>query len=193
MEVVADPVHVDVGHDVDRILAAEGATRARLEPPITTDAAASTSSIGTLSSRAIAAEVALISVVEVLGEDPQHERIVDPEHARLDQQALAQVARADAARIELLHRGERRLGDHVLAHAALARDLVDRRREVAAIVEVADDEARGDLLLDRQRGELELPEQVLGERLASRVGRVDRRAVVGADASRMPVWGLASR
>ena len=39
----------------------------------------------------------------------------------------------------------------------------------------------GDLLLDRQRGELELPEQVLGERLAPRVGRVDRRAVVAAD------------
>ena len=63
------------------------------------------------------------------------------EHARLDRQTLAQIARRDATRVELLHRGER--GEHhVLAHAGLARDLVERRGQIAAIVEVADDEAR---------------------------------------------------
>jgi hypothetical protein len=173
VEVVPDPVHVDVGDDVDRVLAAERATRPRLEPAdhrrcrrnrLDRDAERARDT----------AEVALDQRVELLVEDLQHERVVDPEHARLDREALAQVARGDAARIELLNRRER-LEHDLFAHAALARDLVDRRGQVAAVVEVADDEARRDLLLDRQPGELELPEQVLAERLAARVGGVDRR------------------
>ena len=64
----------------------------------------------------------------------------EPEVADLQPQALLQIARGDADRIERLHVLQRPLdvGDRPLPHR---RDLFDRRHEVAVVVEVADDGA----------------------------------------------------
>ena len=60
------------------------------------------------------------------------------EMADLEQQALLQIARADANRIELLHVIERPL-DRRDVPVAERRDLVHRGHQVAVVVDVADD------------------------------------------------------
>ena len=47
------------------------------------------------------------------------------ERGELEQQALAQVARRDAGRVELLDLARARASTTLLAHAGLARDLLD--------------------------------------------------------------------
>ena len=99
--------------------------------------------------------------------------------ARLQQQALAQVARADAERVEELDCAApaRRLdadarleghAHHRVAQRALLASPSTVGIEVAVVVEVPDDEQGDPLLLVREVGEAELPDQVV-ERSALRV------------------------
>ena len=111
---------------------------------------------------------------QVLGDDLLGRRALEAEVPQLQQQALLQVARGDADRVEPLHERERPLDvrDRPAAHR---RDLVHRRDQVAVVVEVADD-GRADLAhhvvvaLDRQ-----LPQQVVRERRRRRERVLDRR------------------
>ena len=74
----------------------------------------------------------------VLGDDLLGRRPRHPEMPQLQQQALLQVARGDANRIEALQQLERsaRLPPSATAPC---RELLDRRDQVAIVVEVADD------------------------------------------------------
>ena len=115
-----------------------------------------------------------------------------PERAHLERQTLLQVARGDARRIELLDAGQRR-GHHRLGHPGLAGDLLEARLQVAALVDVADDEVGRHLLVGGEARELQLPVQVLGERgpprqrrfeggplaVVPRLARRRRRVVLG--------------
>ena len=92
----------------------------------------------------------------------------------LQRQALLQVARADADRIEALQQLQRALDffDRPRPHA---RDLVDRRHQVAVVVEVADDgfaDLAHQLVVGLDR---ELPAEVIGQRAAGRQRVLDRR------------------
>ena len=77
---------------------------------------------------------------QVLGDDLLGRRALEAEMADLQPEALLQIARGDADRIECLHVLQRALdvGDRPLAHRG---DLLDRRHEVAVVVEIADDGA----------------------------------------------------
>ena len=109
-----------------------------------------------------------------------------PRWRSCSQQALLQVARRDADRVERLHVLERPLdvGDRPLAHRG---DLLHRRDEVAVVVEVADDR-RADLaepfVVGLQR---ELPHQVVGERGRRRERVLDRRQLLDLGRLREPV------
>ena len=83
----------------------------------------------------------VLEQAQVLGDDLLGRRALEPEVPELQPQALLQVARGDANRIERLHVLQRALdvGDRPLPHR---RDLLDRRDQVAVVVEVADDGAR---------------------------------------------------
>ena len=114
---------------------------------------------------------------QVLGDDLFGRRALEPEVANLQPQAFLQVARGDADRIERLHVLERALdvGDRPLPHR---RNLLDRRDQVAVVVEVADDRA-ADFLEPVVVGlQGELPEQVVGERGRRRERVLDRRQLL---------------
>ena len=66
-------------------------------------------------------------------EQREDDRILDPERVELKQQALAEVARSDAGRIELLNPREGGLDD-LQGDAALARYFRERAPEVAGFV-----------------------------------------------------------
>ena len=85
-------------------------------------------------------DLVVLQQPQVLGDDLLGRRALEPEVPDLQPQALLQVARGDADRIERLHVLQRPLdvGDRPLAHR---RDLLDRGHEVAVVVEVADDRA----------------------------------------------------
>ena len=110
---------------------------------------------------------------QVLGDDLLGRRALEAEVPDLEPQALLQVARGDADRIERLHVLQRALdvGDRPVAHR---RDLLDRRDEVAVVVEVADDRAADLLQLVVVGLQRELPEQVI--RRASRRSRACSRS-----------------
>ena len=74
-----------------------------------------------------------------LGNDLLGQGVLRVEHAQLDQQALAQVARANAQRIELLHHGQRFL-DVFHRVVAVLGDLLERDGQVAVFIEIADDD-----------------------------------------------------
>ena len=105
------------------------------------------------------------------------ERVLQPLGAQLQQQALAQVARADAGRIELVDAVQRALDDlEVLA--ALEGDLLDRQLQIAVLVHVADQQRGDGLLLLVERIHLQLPEEVLGERLGAHQHALQARALL---------------
>ena len=57
-----------------------------------------------------AAVVLALQQVQMIAHDPQHQPIVDPAHAALDQQALGEAARRYPHRIQLLNAGQHARG-----------------------------------------------------------------------------------
>jgi hypothetical protein len=97
-------------------------------------------------------ELAVSQQRPVLRDDRADQRVVDAQEREvvdLDQQALAQVARADADRLERLQRGQDRL-DPRQADRQDVGDLLDRAGQVAPLVQVADQLGRDRLVLPRQ-------------------------------------------
>ena len=82
----------------------------------------------------------------------------------LQQQALPQVARADAGRVERLHHMQRRFDvlRLVLAHGG---DLVQRGGKVAVFVQIADDRFGGVAHLFRDQADTQLRAQVVAQGL----------------------------
>ena len=116
----------------------------------------------------------VLQQAQVLGDDLLGRRALEAEVPELQPEALLQVARRDADRVEALHERSARStsGDRPVAHR---RDLVDRRHQVPVVVEVADD-GRADLAHDVVVGlDRELPQQVVGERGRRRERVLDRR------------------
>ena len=85
-------------------------------------------------------DLVVLEQAQVFGDDLLGRRALEPEVPDLEPEALLQVARGDADRVERLHVLQRLLdvGHRPLAHR---RDLLDRRHQVAVVVEVADDGA----------------------------------------------------
>ncbi len=83
----------------------------------------------------------VLQQAQVIGDDLFGRRPVEPEVPQLQQQALLQVARGDAGRIEALNQLQRALdlADRPRPHR---RQLVERRHQIPVVVEVADDRAR---------------------------------------------------
>ena len=113
----------------------------------------------------------------------------EAEVPELQQQALLQVARGDAGRVEPLDQPQRPLdlGDRPGPHG---RQLVERRHQIPVVVQIADD-GRADLPHQRVVGlHRQLPHQVVGQRARRREGVLDRRqlldlpAAPGADSRR---------
>ena len=117
--------------------------------------------------------VVLLEVVEVLVDDRELE-VVGAEDLGLHEQALAEIARAHADRVELLHDAED-LGRVFRVEAGLVGQLLDRQIggagavlaldalevEVALVVEVADDQLGEATLAVAEVAHLQLPHQVL--------------------------------
>ena len=114
---------------------------------------------------------------QVLGHDPLGRRPLQAEVPDLQPEALLEVARGNADRVECLHHAQHPL--HLVGcPPAHRRDLVHRRHQVAVVVQVADD-GRPDLpahLVVRLDGEL--PEEVVGQRGRGGEGVLDRRELL---------------
>ena len=93
------------------------------------------------------------------------------------QQALLEVARGDADRIERLDVLQRALdvADRPLGHRG---DLLDRGHQIAVVVQVADDRPPDLLQLLVVGLHRELPEQVIGQRAGGRERVLDRRQLL---------------
>ncbi len=114
---------------------------------------------------------------QVVAHDAIGERVLLAAGAQLQAQAFAQVAGADARRIELLDAPQRALDDlEVLA--ALEGDLLDGELDVAVVVHVADQHGGDRLLLLVELVHLQLPEEVVGERLAAHQRVLDARPLL---------------
>ena len=91
---------------------------------------------------------------------------------QLDQQTLAQIARSDSGRIELLdtfeHRNDFVFFDFVLGGKS-GQDLLERRDQHAVVVDAVDDRARDCEIALRHRRQVQLPQQVILQRLFSSV------------------------
>ena len=139
------------------------------------------SSIVMTSLRAISAHGGL-EEPEMLGDDLLCRRAFQPEVANLEPQALLQVARRDANRVERLQMLQRTLD---LRHGPVPhrRDLFDRRHEVAIVIEIADN--RGADLPKRSVIGLhgQLPQQMVRQRRGRREGILDRRQFFTSDCS----------
>ena len=75
---------------------------------------------------------------EVVGDDLLGRRALEAQMPQLQEQALLEVARRDAGRIEALHKPQRPLDfrDRPRSHRG---QFVERRHEVPVVVQVADD------------------------------------------------------
>ena len=124
---------------------------------------------------------------QVLGRDPPREleaRRLGDELAELQLHAFADRARADAGRIELLHELDEHLLDVFDRHENVRRQRCADRLEIVGQVAVVVDRV-DDRLADRRRArvevlELELPEQMIAQRLLGAVRVLDGRARIGA-------------
>ena len=102
---------------------------------------------------------------EVVAHNPGLERLALTTALELEQQALAEVARADAGRVEALHGPER--GLVVTEQAARAGgQFLERALEVAVWIQVAADDLGGFAHLGRQAQDVELLRQLVGQRAA---------------------------
>jgi hypothetical protein len=88
---------------------------------------------------------------------------------KLNQQAFAQIARADARRIKALDEREHVL-EIVLRDAGIERHLFRRRLQKAVVVDVADDQLGGFAIVRVQGGLVELTHQMLLQRFLRRDG-----------------------
>ena len=100
---------------------------------------------------------------QVLGDDLLRRRAFEMQVLDLQRQAFLKIARRDADRIEGLDQPQR-VFDLVDRPRAHRRDLVDRRDQVAVVIEVADDRFAN--LANRVVGGLQrqLPFEVIGQR-----------------------------
>ena len=140
--------------------------------------------------------VVLLEVVEVLVDDRDVE-VLGAEDLGLDEQTLAEIARADADRIPLLHDAED-LGRVLGVDAGFFGELLDREVrgaravraldalevEEALVVEVAEDELGEALLVVGEVAHLELPAEVIDERGLLREVLLDGRQLFEAAAAR---------
>jgi hypothetical protein len=163
-------VDVDVGRDVARLLGEEVPARTRLE------VADDLGDVVDLVERDIealgdGAVLATLEIAEVMIDHAQDEGVMAV-HLGLDVQALGERARRDPRRIEALQDLQHLLG--VLGiEARLGREhghhlgLVDPiEPQIAAVVEVSDDEGGEAELVLGVITHLELPEEVLGQPLS---------------------------
>ena len=119
----------------------------------------------------------VLQQAQVIGDDLLGRRAVEPEVPQLQQQALLQIARGDAGRIEALHQLQRAL-DFAHRPRPHRRQLVERRHQIPVVVEVADDR-RADVAQHRVVGlHRQLPHQVIGERAGRRERVLDRRQLL---------------
>ena len=119
----------------------------------------------------------VLQQAQVIGDDLFGRRALEPEMAQLQQQALLQIARRDAGRIEALHQLQRALhvGHRPRAHR---RQLVERRHQIPVVVEVADD-GGADVPQRRVVGlHRQLPHQVVRQRARRRQRVLDRRQLL---------------
>ena len=121
-----------------------------------------TTSSGTIQCAGDFLELIGLHLLEMVGNDLLRERVLRIESFQLQQQAFAQVARADSDGIEILHDGER-IVQIILRILALLGKFFGGGGQVAVLVEIADD-AFGDFLHGvGADGDAELPGQVIGE------------------------------
>ena len=92
-----------------------------------------------------------------------------PGALQLNEQALAQVARADAGRIKALDEQEHRL-EIFLRDAGIERHVLGRDLEKTVVVDVADDELGGLAIVGVERRLVELTHEVLLKRFLRRDG-----------------------
>ena len=84
----------------------------------------------------------------------------------MNEQALPQIARADAGRIKALDEQQHRL-EILLGDAGIERHVLGRDLEESVVVDIANDELGGLAIVGIQGGLVELPHEVLLERLLS--------------------------
>ncbi len=135
------------------------------------------SSIVSPSLRAISGHLMVLEQPEVIGDDLLGRRALEAQVAKLQQQALLQIARGDAGRIEALDQAQRPLD---LAHRPRPHrgQLLERRHQIPVVVQVADD-GRADLPHQRIVGlHRQLPHQVIGQRARRRERVLDRRQLL---------------
>ena len=114
-------------------------------------------------------EAPFAEIVHVIGNDPIFEALLPSVALELNEQALAQVARADARRIKALDEREHEL-EILLGDAGVHRHLFRRGLEKTVVVDVADDQLGGLAIVAAQGGLVELPHQMLLQRLLGRDG-----------------------
>src|SRR6185369_7874545 len=130
-------------------------------------------------------------LVEAVADEPEGDRVLEPRLAELQHEALTQVARADARRIEalddgehvlrLLHRVQRDVGEVALgllgglldALVDSLEDLVETAGEVAVLVDVPDELVREVHLARVEVEQADLVAQMVGE-----IARVDSDRLV---------------
>ena len=110
-------------------------------------------------------EAAVHQVVEMVVDHAPGQRLLLAAGFQLQQQALAQVARADAGRLQGLHQPQHVLDLHQRPSDRFG-DVLHRRREPAAIVDRADDELGDAHVRGRQVQEVQLLQQAFRERRA---------------------------
>ena len=99
----------------------------------------------------------------MIADDDVGGRVDVAEMPELQREALLQVARGDADRVEVLEDEQDRL-DLRLRPAAHLGELVDRRHQVTVVVQVADDGLADLALVGRDVGaHRQLPKQMVGQ------------------------------
>jgi hypothetical protein len=102
-------------------------------------------------------------MIEMVVDDPPRQRVLLAPRRKLDEQTLAQIPRAHPGRLQRLDR-EQRLQHLVGGRAERRGGDLDRRAEMPAVVERADQELRDAYPTLRDVEEMELLEQRLGQR-----------------------------
>ncbi len=114
-------------------------------------------------------EAALAQVVEVAVHDPVFEALLLAQALELDEQALAEVARPDADRMESLDKLEHPLQvGHF--HAGIVRDLLGAGLQEAGVVDIADDQLRELAVGALQVAGVDLLDEMLLERFQAHDG-----------------------
>ena len=130
------------------------------------------------------AEVPVRDLLQVLGGDRERELETGRlgiELLELQPEALGEVARAGAGRVQRLHEREHALDvllRHGQVHAEAARDRVGGLGQVAVVVQRVDDRLADPQLARVELADLQLPDQVLVQVEVAFVGELERPVVV---------------